>query len=36
MLDTLRRRELLDQQLTRILVRRARTLAIVTAASRGS
>jgi hypothetical protein len=36
MLDTLRRREMLDQQLTRILVRRARTLAIVTAASRDS
>jgi ADP-ribosylglycohydrolase len=34
MLDTLRRRELLDQQLTRVLVRRARALAIVTAASR--
>jgi len=36
MLDTLRRRELLDQHLTRILVRRASTLASVTSASRSS
>ena len=36
MLDALRRRELLDQQLTRILVRRARTLAAVTTVQRGS
>ena len=33
-LDSLRRRDLLDQQLTRILERRARTLAAVTAAAR--
>jgi ADP-ribosylglycohydrolase/protein-tyrosine phosphatase len=35
MLETLRRRELLDQQLTRILGRRERTLAASSAASRG-
>jgi len=35
-LDSLRRRDLLDQQLTRILERRARTLAAVTAATRSS
>ena len=36
MLDVLRRRELLDQQLTRILVRRARTLAAVSTVQRSS
>jgi ADP-ribosylglycohydrolase len=35
-LDPLRRRDLLDQQLTRILVRRARTLGSVTAVQRSS
>jgi ADP-ribosyl-[dinitrogen reductase] hydrolase len=35
-LDPLPRRDLLDQQLTRILVRRARTLAAVTTAQRSS
>ena len=34
MLDSLRRRDLLDQQLTRILERRARTLAAVAVAAR--
>jgi hypothetical protein len=36
MLDSLRRRDLLDQHLTRILERRAQTLAAVAVAARSS